>query len=80
MAGTNREGVGEVATPAAEDAVLYVFPGEGSMAIRRLSRPLDDPTSSSALRIRVPPADASLEVSALLDGGATIKFRKRQER
>ncbi|MCU1244382.1 MAG: Carboxypeptidase regulatory-like protein [Acidobacteria bacterium] len=69
VTGANREGVANVPTPAAEEAVLYIFPKEGSMAIRRLPRPLDDQSSSSTMRVTVPTADASLQVSALLDGG-----------
>jgi hypothetical protein len=69
VTGTNREGVANVATPPAEDAVLYIFPKEGSMAIRRLPRPLDDQSSTATMRVTVPAADASLQVSALLDGG-----------
>lgn len=54
-------------TPLGEDSTLYVMPRDGGLVIRRLRA-----ADSSELRIVVPPATASLEISALSPDGKAV--------
>jgi hypothetical protein len=66
------EGRAVLATPPEEESVLYVFPKEGSLFIRRLPRPLDDANATAPLLVELPKGESTVEVATLLDDGGAM--------
>jgi len=65
---TDAKGVATIDTPPRETSTLYVLPHEGSLAIAAL----DASDAGSALRIRVPPPDSSIDLLAKRTDGAAM--------
>lgn len=57
---TDASGHADLAMPADEAAVIYVFPTEGSLAVRRI-----EPAAAAAVKIIVPPGTSSLRLATL---------------
>jgi len=66
------EGRAVLATPPDQESLLYIFPKEGSLFIRRLPAPLDDENATAPLRIDLPRGESTLEVATLVDGGGAM--------
>lgn len=64
---SDERGDGAILLPAGERGVIYVFPREGSLATARIE------PASDALRIVVPPPDATLRVATLSTTGTAIR-------
>ncbi|HEX7150830.1 MAG TPA: carboxypeptidase-like regulatory domain-containing protein [Thermoanaerobaculia bacterium] len=68
MATTGADGRASIGTPIEEGSTLYIVPREGSLAIRTIAANDD----REALRIVVPPANASLNIETLTTDGAPL--------
>jgi hypothetical protein len=66
------EGHAVLATPPDEESVLYVFPKEGSLLIRRFPRPLDDAKATEPLLVELPKGESTVEVATRLDDGGVM--------
>lgn len=67
---TNERGRAEIDTPPDGDATLYVIPREGSLAVQRVAKALDD--DRHRIRVRVPPAGAAIDLLAKSTDGAAL--------
>ena len=65
---TNAAGRATALLPGPATSTLYVFPANGSLAVRHLDRE----TGDGAIRISVPPPAAALEINTLTTTGAPL--------
>ncbi|HEX8151723.1 MAG TPA: carboxypeptidase-like regulatory domain-containing protein [Thermoanaerobaculia bacterium] len=63
---TDAHGHATLPTPADSASTLYVFPADGSLAVRRIE------PKSDALRIEVPAGEASIDVATLTTDGQPV--------
>jgi hypothetical protein len=63
---TNERGRARVSAPSDAQSVVYVFPKEGSLVMRRLGR------EEASVRVDVPLPTASIEIAALTTDGAAV--------
>lgn len=64
---TDASGHADLATPADEASVIYVFPVEGSLAVRRIEQ-----NSASTVRIAIPAGTSSLRLATLTTGDEPV--------